>query len=248
MCLLALFFRAVDDAPLVIGANREERYDRPATPPQLVQDGPLRFAAGLDLVAGGTWLGVNERGVVAAITNRNKGDAPPQPRSRGLLARQLLGCPSSAAAVEVATRELGTGHYAGCNVVCADAERLVVIHGAEWLRVQPLPPGLHVLTNKDVNDQGDARLGHALWWLGQRPYGRAADCVAALKQLCGQRGDGNPPMCLHGPDRGTVSSTILSLRWRWPGSQYLHANGPPDRAPFDDYSDLLHQLAAERGR
>lgn len=248
MCLLALFFRAVDDSPLVIGANREERYDRPATGPQLFQEGKLRVAAGLDQEAGGTWFGVNERGVVAAVTNRHKEEVPAQPRSRGLLTRQLLGCTTAAAAVELATRELGTGRYAGCNVVCGDAERLVVIHGAEWLRVQPLPPGLHVLTNKDVNDQGDPRLGHALWWLGQRPYVRAADCVAALKELCAQSGDGNPPMCLHGADRGTVSSSILSLRWKWPGSQYLHAGGPPDRTPYDDYSDLLRQLASERGR
>jgi uncharacterized protein with NRDE domain len=248
MCLLAVFFRAVDDAPLIIGANREELYNRPATPPQLVADEPLRFTAGLDLAAGGTWLGVNERGVVVAVTNRGKGNVPPQPRSRGLLARQLLGCASAAAAIDTATRELGTGNYAGCNIVCADPERLVVIHGAEWLRVQPLPPGLHVLTNKDVNDQGDPRLGHALWWLGQRHYGRAADCVAALKQLCGQRGDGNPPMCLHGTDRGTVSSTILSLPWRPAAGTYLHANGPPDRTPYDEYSDLLTQLVTERGR
>ena len=88
----------------------------------------------------------------------------------------------------------------------------------------------------------------ALWWLGKRPYGKAADCMTALKQLCAQRGDGNPPMCLHGPDRGTVSSTILSLPWKWPGGQYLHANGPPDRTPYDDHSHLLGQLAAGRGR
>ena len=28
MCLLALFFRVVDDAPLIVGANREEAYSR----------------------------------------------------------------------------------------------------------------------------------------------------------------------------------------------------------------------------
>ncbi len=238
----------MDDAPLVLGANREERYDRPATGPQLFQEGGLRVAAGLDRVAGGTWLGVNERGVVIAVTNRNKADVPPEPPSRGLLARRLLGCASAREAVDLAGRELGTNRYAGCNVVCADAERLVVIHGAEWLRIQPLPPGLHVLTNKDVNDQGDPRLGHALWWLGQRPYARATDCVTALRQLCAQRGNGGPPMCLHGSDRGTVSSTILSLPWKPGTGQYLHAAGPPDRTPYDDYSDLLRQLAAERGR
>src|SRR5712691_2028599 len=35
MCLLALFFRAVEDAPLVVGANREEMYARPGEPPRI---------------------------------------------------------------------------------------------------------------------------------------------------------------------------------------------------------------------
>src|SRR5207248_10588383 len=133
-------------------------------PPQLL-DGPCRAVAGLDPVAGGTWLGVNEHGVLIAVTNRPRSQTPPRPRSRGLLARDLLGCPSAAAAVDLATRELGGDRYAGCNVVCADAERAVVLQAAEWLRVRPLPPGVHVLTNHDVNDESDRRIGHALWWL-----------------------------------------------------------------------------------
>ena len=33
MCLLALFYRVVDDAPVVAGANREELYARGGEPP-----------------------------------------------------------------------------------------------------------------------------------------------------------------------------------------------------------------------
>src|SRR3954453_5320422 len=62
MCLLALFFRMVEDAPLVAGANREEAYARGGSPPQIL-DGPCRAVAGLDPLAGGTWFGVNEHGV-----------------------------------------------------------------------------------------------------------------------------------------------------------------------------------------
>ena len=74
MCLLALFYRVVEDAPVVVGANREEFYRRGGDPPRL-HVGPPRFVAGVDPVAGGTWLGVNEHGVLAAVTNRRK-DAP----------------------------------------------------------------------------------------------------------------------------------------------------------------------------
>src|SRR5579872_1957695 len=101
MCLLALYFRVVEDAPVVVGANREELYARQGEPPRVV-DGPLRAVGGVDPQAGGTWLGVNERGMLVAVTNRPRTVVSPQPRSRGLLVRELLGCTSPGAAVTLA--------------------------------------------------------------------------------------------------------------------------------------------------
>jgi uncharacterized protein with NRDE domain len=244
MCLLALFFRVVEDAPVVVGANREEAYDRGGEPPQVL-DGACRAVGGRDPVAGGTWFGVNERGVVAAVTNRPRSEPPPRPRSRGLLLRDLLACPTAAAAVDLACRELGRSErYAGCNVLVADRERAVALHAGDWLRVRPLPPGLHVLTAHDVNDASDRRLGHALWWLSQRDYVTSGQCVAALKELCAQSGGNDPPICLHGGHGGTVSSSIVAVRTPLARSTYLHAQGPPDRTPYVDYSPLLAQIAA----
>src|SRR5262249_30992435 len=120
MCLLALFFRMVEDAPLIVGANREEFYARGGEPPQLL-DGPVPAVAGIDPTANGTWFGVNEYGVVVALTNRIKSQPPAQPRSRGLVVRDLLASASAKAAADSAASQLSQGRYAGCNVVCADA-------------------------------------------------------------------------------------------------------------------------------
>ncbi len=243
MCLVALYFRACEDAPLVVGANREEDYARPGEPPQILP-GVCRAVAGLDPRGGGTWLGVNEFGVLIAVTNRAKSNPPAQPRSRGLLVRDLLGSRTAAHAADKAAAELGQNLYTGCNLICADGERAVIVHGGDWLRVRFLPPGLHVLANHDINDGSDRRVGHALWWLGQRPYATAKQCLDALRDLCSQPGGPHgPPMTLHGEKRGTVSSTLVALRASLAKSVYLHAQGPPDRTPYDDYSSLLHQLA-----
>jgi uncharacterized protein with NRDE domain len=236
MCLLALCSRVVDDAPLVVGANREEAYARGGEPPQVL-DGPIHAVGGRDPVAGGAWLAVNARGVLIAVTNRPKLEPPASPRSRGLLVRDLLGCPTAAAAVDQAARALGTNAYAGCNLVCADADRLVVIHAGDWLRVRHLPPGIHVLTGRDVDDASDPRLAHALGWLADRHCASSDDCAAALQQLCGQVGE--PPMCLRGEDHGTVSSSVVVLRQPLTASRFLHAQGPPDRAGYLDYSHLF---------
>ncbi len=244
MCLLALFFRVTEDAYLVVGANREESYARDGEAPQIL-DGPRPAVGGRDPVAGGTWLGVNARGVFVALTNRLKTQGPAAPRSRGLLVRDLLACPSAALAVDLAQRELGANRYDGCNVVVGDPERLVVLHGGDWLRVRPWPSGRHILTNHDVNDGSDRRLGHAQWWLHQHAYGDADDSVTALKALCAQPGNPDPAMCIRGKDRGTVSSSILVLRESLAGSRYLHAQGPPDTTPYADCSALLRQIAEE---
>src|SRR4051794_19189903 len=110
MCLLAVFCHLAADAPLVVAANREERYDRGGEPPA-VRPGPLPFVAGIDPAHGGTWFGVNARGVVVAVTNRAKTHPPMSPKSRGLLARELLASATAAEATERAVRELDSGRY-----------------------------------------------------------------------------------------------------------------------------------------
>jgi uncharacterized protein with NRDE domain len=245
MCLLVLYFRVVEDAPVVAGANREEEYARGGEPPQLLP-GPVRSVGGRDPTAGGTWFGVNQHGVLVALTNRPKSELPAKPRSRGLLVRDLLACGTAKIAADLGAKELDRRLYAGCNVVCADKDSAYVLHSGDWLRVRPLPPGLHVLTAHDVNDESDRRIGHSLWWLNQRGYETAKDCVAALKELCAQTGNGDPPICLRGKQAGTVSSSIVALRFPLERSIYLHAQGPPDRTPYQDYSSLMAQLTATK--
>jgi len=247
MCLLALFFRVVEDAAVVAGANREEYYVRGGEPPRLLQ-GPLRAVAGVDPVAGGTWLGVNENGVLAAVTNRQKLDTPAQPRSRGLLVRELLTYPSAAAAVDHVLGELQRHPYAGANFLCADASRAVVIQAGDHLRIRPLTPGIHVLANGDVDDPTDPRLQYALDWLKRRPYDSAADCVDALRELCAQQESDHPPICFRLKDRGTVSSSIIVVRRALAESTYLHAQGPPSQTPYLDCSRLLHDLKVDRNQ
>jgi uncharacterized protein with NRDE domain len=241
MCLLALLFRLVRDAPVIVAANREEMYARVGEPPRILEGSP-RTVAGVDPVAGGTWLGVNEHGVLAAVTNRRKSEPPAKPRSRGLLVQDLLSCASAVEAADRAARELGDREYAGCNLLCVDAQRAVVLQAGDWLRVRPLPTGIHVLTSHDVNDASDPRLGHVLNFLTSRHYSNANDCVAALRELCGQAGNGGPPICLHGEKSGTVSSSIVALSNPLSKSVYLHAQGPPDREPYVDVSPLLHVI------
>jgi uncharacterized protein with NRDE domain len=241
MCLLALFHRVVEDAPLVVGANREEAFRRGGEPPRLL-DGPVPSAGGVDPLSGGTWLGVNAHGVLVAVTNRPKSTRPAEPRSRGLLVRDLLASPDARSAVEKGTRELDTGRYEGCNLMVADAERAVIVHAGDWLRVRSLPPGLHVIANRDVNDATDDRVVFADGWLRRRPYQASGDCVAALRELLALHEPAPKAMCFRLAERGSVSSSILVLKRPLGAGLYLHAQGPPDVTPYADVSHLLREL------
>ena len=56
-------------------------------------------------------------------------------------------------------------------------------------------------------------------------------------------GQDGAPICLHGPDRGTVSSSLLALRKPLARSNYLHSQGPPDQTPYEDLSALYGQMS-----
>lgn len=97
MCLA--IFTALDDWTVFVASNRDEDRSRPSLPPQRELRGGVTVLSPRDLLAGGTWIGVNDRGLVALLTNRSDLPTPPSPgRSRGLLVRELLDCRDLASA------------------------------------------------------------------------------------------------------------------------------------------------------
>jgi uncharacterized protein with NRDE domain len=145
MCLILLAHRAHPEYPLVVAANRDEAFARPAAPAAFWSDEP-RIFAGRDLVQGGTWLGVTRTGRFAAVTNYRDPTAPRSaPLSRGALVRDFLAGEMDAERYlnEVSLRG---DQYNGFIAIAGDIERLY------WLSnrapgVHPVPPGVHGLSN-----------------------------------------------------------------------------------------------------
>lgn len=249
MCLLAIQFRTFAKAPLLAAANREEFFDRPALAPRIVDArhrGGSQILCGIDARAGGTWLGVNRWGVFVAVTNRSKSDVAATPRSRGQLCLDLLACRSAAEAAQCAFDELSSGRYAGANYVCIDSTSGDVIHGGDRIERIGLEPGLHLLANGDLNDPHDARLALARELFSKEPGRTASEFLTIAKQVCGyylpDAAIEKPSIVLRAADRGTVSSTLVSLADDPSDAVYQYAPGPPDLAPYEDFSPLLHLL------
>ena len=127
MCLLIALSRTVDGAPLMIGANRDELYGRPATAMTVLQDSGPRLLGGRDHLAGGTWLAVSEHGVVAGLTNQPVTSGPrrdPAKRSRGELPLMFAACPDAATAVQEVCAKLDPDAYNPCWLLVGDRQGL----------------------------------------------------------------------------------------------------------------------------
>jgi hypothetical protein len=243
MCILAIQFQTVPDAPILVAQNREEIFDRPTQPPK-IQSGKPRVVCGIDLKAGGTWLGVNQHGLFVTVSNRPKTNAPQEPRSRGLLCRELLGNRTAKDAAEHAAEELRKGVYDGANYLCADASAGFVVYGGDEVDLVELNPGLHLMTSGDLDNPRDHRQEFVRRQLTLQKLDSSVTFLAVASRTFARKPDasGRRGVVIGKGDRGTVSSTLLSLPERIQNSVYQYAPGPPSEHPYDDCSALLRQV------
>ena len=163
MCTLVILRRPEHAWPVVIGANRDEMIDRPALPPGRHWPDRMEVVGGLDLEAGGSWLGVNDWGVVAAILNRQGSLGPAAGlRSRGELVLEALDH-ADAVAAAAALSYLDPAAYRTFNLIVADNR------DAFWLRhdgegrvaAHPIADGLSLIAAGDINETRTPRLALA---------------------------------------------------------------------------------------
>lgn len=160
MCTVVILRRPGHEWPFILGANRDEMMTRPWRPPARHWPDRQDVVAGIDDVAGGSWLGVNDTGVLAAIMNREGALGPADgKRSRGEVVLETLDHPDAAVAVR-ALKALDGAAYRPFNLVVADNR------DAFWLRsagdgpitVKAIGAGSAMITVRELNDMSHARI------------------------------------------------------------------------------------------
>jgi uncharacterized protein with NRDE domain len=145
MCLILIAIGQHPRFPLVVVANRDEYFNRPAAPARFWPEAP-QLLAGRDLQAGGTWLGLTRAGRFAAVTNvREPGRNRPDARSRGDLPTHfLLG--DQPATHYLQDLQPHADRYNGFNLICGDIHRLYYYsnRGGDPMALQA---GLHGISN-----------------------------------------------------------------------------------------------------
>lgn len=142
MCLIVFGWQVHPEFPLVVAANRDEFFARPTQRAGHWPDYP-QVMGGIDLQAGGTWLGVSQAGRFAAITNVREPNMPPGRQSRGALTRNFLISDLSA---ETYANGIDDSDYAGYNLLLGDGQSLVYCSN-RTSAPQVLPAGIYGLSN-----------------------------------------------------------------------------------------------------
>lgn len=243
MCLLAIQYRLVPEAPILVAANREEAYDRPWHNPS-IQPGKPRVMCGIDGKAGGTWLGVNQNGLFIGASNRFKFANPVAPKSRGVLCLELLRANSARHAVDIALEELTANKYEGVNFIIADSESGWAVHSHDDTEVVEMEEGLNIIANGDMNDPRDERVKLARRLLTLQTLDSPVKFLAVASKAFarGPVGPDRPSMIMRGQEKGTVSSTLIALGKKPRDAIYQFAAGAPDQARYEDYSPLLRDI------
>ncbi|MGE4278087.1 MAG: NRDE family protein [Magnetospirillum sp.] len=243
MCTLVLLRRPGHAWPILVAANRDEMAGRPWKAPARHWPDRPEVTAGLDELAQGSWLGVNDHGVMAAILNRvgTLGPAAGK-RSRGELVLDALDHADAVQAAD-ALADLDGRAWRPFNMVVADNRDAFWIksEGDGRVLVHEIPPGLHMISAMDLDDLASPRLAAYLpRFHAATPPDADADDWREWQALMadgggGQDGEENAAMCFCRPTGfGTVSSSLIGLSsdnthhpWLW-----LFADAAPSSAPY----------------
>lgn len=149
MCLILIALNQRPDYPLVLAANRDEYYRRPTREADYWEDAP-DVLGGRDLEAGGSWLGVDRRGRIAAVTNVRE---PPLKKtgleSRGRLVADYL---KDRIDPETYLRDvIRRRHRFDAYNLLAGINTNLFFHTSRYESYEKLDNGIHGVSNGELN-------------------------------------------------------------------------------------------------
>jgi hypothetical protein len=245
MCTVVFLRRPGHAWPLIIAANRDEMADRPWRPPARHWGDRPDVVAGMDELSGGSWLGMNDNGVVAGVLNRPHSLGPMSgKRTRGELVLEMLDHADASEAADAIADLDGSG-YRGFNLFVADNQDAYWVRstGDGLVEVAEIPPGVSMLTAHDLNDTNGPRTARHLprFRAAPAPEPTSPDGWFAWTALLASRDHGGGvergAAMLVGSESGfgTVSSSLIALpaiESNAPEPVWLFNGSPRDKAGF----------------
>lgn len=248
MCTVLILRRPGHAWPLMIAANRDEMLDRPWRPPGRHWSDRPQVVAGLDELADGSWCGINDDGVLAAVLNREGALGPAAgKRSRGELVLDAL---DHADAPLDALSHLDTRAWRPFSLLIADnRDAWLLTHGnaeagsprvtaptGDRVAVTAIPAGWSMITARGLNNPACPRTRHFLPLfqaaaVPEPESGTDATWAAwetLLATVDGEPGSGPAGQLCVVTDRnyGTTNSSLIALPAPGAGTEDGDADSP----------------------
>jgi uncharacterized protein with NRDE domain len=155
VCTLIILNEQVPDHPLIVAANRDERYGRKSRPPdQVTKANLVTLIMPHDDERGGTWMGVDQTGWFVGITNQDDGHHDEHKKSRGDVVLRVLGAGNHTIAARVLA-SLDPEDYNPFNLVFGRAGALFLtrVLPGQHIEMEPIPKGINVISNDCWGDR-----------------------------------------------------------------------------------------------
>ena len=155
MCTIIILYRPQHHWPIIVGANRDEMISRSwETPGRHWEERP-QIMAGLDNLQGGTWLGMNNSGLVAGLLNGLHSLGPSEEkRSRGELVLKALEYSTAKEASESLANNTDNC-YRPFNMIITDSKKAYWLDSNDRgiITLHVVPPGISFFTAYGRNSE-----------------------------------------------------------------------------------------------
>lgn len=217
MCTLVVLNECIEGFPLIVAANRDERYNRASLPPEKVTHDGRQLICPRDEEKGGTWIGVAEDGWFVGITNQEDGDHRNDTLSRGKVVEACLEAKSHCDVAKLLVA-LEREKYNPFNLVFGrpGAMFLCRVWAGHELEMVPLERGVNVVSNDCWGTQFECKTKRVSELVSKV---KGDWIIQVVDDLWTIMHDHNPDldpfqsMCVHAEDHafGTRSTSIITV-------------------------------------
>lgn len=249
MCTLILLYRLLNDYPVLALHNRYLGKNTVEEPPRRLNG---NIVAPLDVDSGGTWIGMNDSGLLLAITNQETQRLPEPGRSRGLLALDILEDYETAeGAKEHLVDPSIRGLYRTGNFTVLDPQTAWHVVWDRDTHVYPIREGVYAVSTitvvpgmewseraRSVWVDAEKRRARAYELLSGYQPGSIDDAVTEMMRVSADHGWGRSQasICWHSPEYRQTSSTIMAVAAEPTNSLVYYCDGNACENRFKDYS------------
>ena len=237
MCVTILFHRQFKDYPIILANNRDEMINRKFTFPQLLNKKPKIFGP-KDLEKGGTWLGINEYGIVINILNKWSGKkkffGSDKYISRGLLVLNLLKEKSIESIINI-LKNLELDKYLPFHLLVTNKNKAIVVLKDKEIKFYDISGKIFILGNLNPFEKWK-KYEFGYKFINESKIKTPNDAIDTMKKLLKiHKGDKNIPSTDYAVKIGdfqTTSSSIVLLNKK---VIFKFHNGFPGKSIYHNY-------------